>query len=145
MYDTVLVPTDGSEGTATVLSHAVDLADRHNATVHTVYVMDKRQLMGAPEEISQDLRTELRERGEAAVAQVREHAESADFDVITDITEGIPYRTILDYIETNDIDVIVMGTHGRTGRDRLETLGSVTERVVKHANIPVLVVTIEDS
>jgi nucleotide-binding universal stress UspA family protein len=61
---------------------------------------------------------------------------------VTEIREGIPYKAILGYAEETDVDAVVMGTHGRTGRDRLAHLGSVTDRVVENATVPVLVVDI---
>lgn len=55
----------------------------------------------------------------------------------------MPHRVILDYADEHGADVVVMGTHGRTGRDKLTSLGSVTERVIENAKRPVLVVHID--
>lgn len=144
MYDRVLIPTDGSEGIAETLTHGLDLAERHGATVHGLYVVDRRQYLGAPEDTADDLRGTLEERGEAAVADVADAAGDAGVDAVTEVREGIPHKAILEYVASEGIDVVVMGTHGRTGRDRLATLGSVTERVVKNTAVPVLVVDIGD-
>lgn len=75
------------------------------------------------------------------VEDVSERADRAGIDVTTAVTEGTPARTIVQ--EADDDDVIVMGTHGRTGPDRLANLGSTTERVVKNGDVPVLVVDID--
>nr|WP_306060130.1 universal stress protein [Natronococcus sp. AD5] len=64
-------------------------------------------------------------------------------DAITEIRKGEPSQEILAYSEENDIDVIVGGTHGRSGLDHV-TIGSVAERVVRGAPIPVLTVRSEN-
>ena len=135
MYDAILVPTDGSEGVDRTLEHAVEMARRYDATVHALYVVDRRFELAADED-REDLVERLTERGEAA--------EDAGVDAVTGVREGIPYKTILDYAAEADVDVIAMGTHGRTGRDRLAHLGSVTDRVVENAAVPVFVVNIGD-
>ena len=143
MYDAILVPTDGSEGVDRTLDHAIEMARNHDATVHALYVVDRRFELAADED-REDLIARLTDRGESAVAAVADRAEAAGLDVVTDVREGIPYKTILDYAEEAGIDVVTMGTHGRTGRDRLAHLGSVTDRVVENATVPVFVVNIGD-
>ncbi len=145
MYDDVLIPTDGSEGVDLTLDHGLDLARRHDATVHGLHAVDQRQYLGAPDDVQSQLRAELAKAGDAAVATVVERAETAGLEVLTTVDEGIPYKAILRYVEEHPVDVVVMGTHGRTGRDRLATLGSVTERVVKHSTVPVFVIPIDES
>ncbi|MFD1634972.1 universal stress protein [Haloplanus ruber] len=143
MYDAILVPTDGSEGVDRTLDHALEMANNHDATIHALYVIDRRFELAADED-RDDLIARLTERGEAAVATVAERAEAAGVDAVTDVREGVPYKTILGYADEAAVDVITMGTHGRTGRDRLAHLGSVTERVVENATVPVFVVNIGD-
>jgi len=143
MYDAILVPTDGSEGVDHTLDHALEMANNHDATIHALYVIDRRFELAADED-RDDLIARLTERGEAAVATVAERAEAAGVDAVTDVREGVPYKTILGYADEVAVDVITMGTHGRTGRDRLAHLGSVTERVVENATVPVFVVNIGD-
>ncbi|SDZ75708.1 Nucleotide-binding universal stress protein, UspA family [Haloplanus vescus] len=143
MYDSILVPTDGSEGVDRTLEHALEMARNHDATIHALYVVDRRFELAADED-REDLIAELTERGEEAVAAVAAAAGEAGVDAVTAVREGIPYKAILGYADEADIDVITMGTHGRTGRDRLAHLGSVTERVVENATVPVFVVNIGD-
>ncbi|MFB6107858.1 MAG: universal stress protein [Haloplanus sp.] len=141
MYDAILVPTDGSEGVEETLRHALSLARDHDATVHALYVVDRRFELAADED-REELTARLADRGEEAVAAVADRAREAGLDAVTDVREGIPYKTVLDYVEEAGVDVVVMGTHGRTGRDRLAHLGSVTDRVVENATVPVFVVNI---
>jgi len=141
MYDAILVPTDGSEGVDRTLEHAIAMARNHDATIHALYVVDRRFELAADED-RDDLIAQLTERGEAAVADIADAAGKAGVDAVTSVREGIPYKAILGYAEEVGVDVIAMGTHGRTGRDRLAHLGSVTDRVVENATVPVFVVNI---
>lgn len=142
MYQEILVPTDGSEGIQEVLPHARMLAENHDATVHALYVIDRRLYLTAEDDVQDEIRANLQAEGEDALDEIHAAMETSAIPVKTAVTEGIPYREILEYLGENGIDVVVMGTHGRTGRDRLANLGSVTERVVKNANIPVFVISI---
>ena len=141
MYDTILVPTDGSDGTAAVLEHALSIADDGD-TVHGLYVMDRRRYTAAPDEETEAVKAALQAEGEQALAFQRETVADAGVTVETALRDGIPHRTILEYAGEHDVDLIVIGTHGRTGPDRLVTLGSTTDRVVKNGDVPVLVVDI---
>jgi len=105
------------------LEHALDLATDHNATVHVLTVQ-------AEDDTDEDAGTEL---VELAADRVRERGHTPR----TAIRSGRPYRQILEYADTEDIDLIVMPTHGRTGLERL-LLGSVTARVIRLADVPVL-------
>ncbi|MFB6296509.1 MAG: universal stress protein [Halobacteriales archaeon] len=137
MYERILVPTDGSPGTSRVLTHALELAERVGATLHGLYVLDARNrgLEGGMDALRESLRSE----GERATERVRARAEDAGVDVTAAIREGVPHEEILAYVEAEGIDAVVMGTHGRSGVDRV-LLGSVTERVVRLSPVPVLTV-----
>lgn len=142
MYDSILVPTDGSEGTAGALEHALDIAKSRRATVHALSVVDRRLRLAAGEDQREAVENSLHDRAIDAVNEVADAARDADVEATTAVRKGVPYRCILDYADEHDVDLIVMGTHGRTGRDKLASLGSVTERVVQNTNRPVLVVSI---
>ncbi|WP_424002857.1 universal stress protein [Haloarcula salina] len=143
MYDSVLVATDGSSGTNETLAHAAAIARDNEATLHGLYVVDKRLYLAADKDDQDDVRQSLEEEGDIALDDIVVGGEESGLDVVTRKEEGIPHKTIIDYVEEADIDLVVMGTHGRTGRDRVANLGSVTERVVQNAPVPVLVVHIE--
>lgn len=142
MYQDILVPTDGSEGIEEVLPHAVKLAEDNDATVHALYVIDRRLYLTAEDDVQDDIRQNLEAEAQDALEEIKSEMAANEIPVTTTVSDGIPYREILEYLETNGIDVVVMGTHGRTGRDRLANLGSVTDRVLKNANIPVFVIDI---
>jgi len=143
MYDHVLVATDGSSGTMETLEHAVSIARDNDAVLHGLYVVDKRLVIAAEKGTQDDVRQSLQEEGAVALDDVVVRGEEAGVDVRTVTEEGIPHKTITDYAEREGIDLVVVGTHGRTGRDRVASLGSVSERVVENAPVPVLVVRIE--
>jgi nucleotide-binding universal stress UspA family protein len=86
----------------------------------------------------------LEAQGDDALDAAAAQARDAGIEVVTERREGIPHRAIVDYADEAGIDLVAMGTHGRTGRDRLAALGSVTDRVVETTHCPVLVVNIED-
>jgi len=144
MYDTILAPTDGSGGTSKTLEHAVSIATDNDATVHGLYVLDRRMYLAAEKGAQEEVIDSLEADGEAALDRLRSQVEGADVPVVTELRKGIPHRDILRYAGDIEADLIVMGTHGRTGRDRLANLGSVTQRVVENADVPVLVVDIAD-
>jgi len=144
MYDTILAPTDGSSGTRKTLEHAISIAEDNDATVHGLYVLDRRMYLAAEDDAQDEVMASLESDGEQALARLRDQVEAADVPVETHLIEGIPHRSVLTHADDLEADLIVMGTHGRTGRDRLANLGSVTQRVIENAETPVLVIDIEN-
>jgi nucleotide-binding universal stress UspA family protein len=138
MYDDVLIPTDGTNAVQPAVDHALDLAETYGAALHALYVVDQGAYVGV--DVRSDMIIEtLETEGEEAVEAVEERAEAAGVPVTTAIVRGDPYREILDYADEQGVDLVVMGTHGRRGLDRY-LLGSVTEKVVRSADLPVLTV-----
>lgn len=145
MYGRILVPTDGSPGVERAVEHAIDLASVHGATLHAVYVVNTATFATLPMETSwEGVGSMLRDDGEAALKRVAEMAGEAGVDVDTHIIEGSPSREIVRFAEECEVDCIVMGTHGRGGIDRL-LLGSVAERVVRAAGVPVTTVRVGEA
>lgn len=133
-YRNLLLPTDGSDGAEVAIDLGITLAEAYDATVHTVYSVDTSRFLGArgfPE-----LHEALEQFGHDALEAVRDRARSAEVSVAGYVGSGPAVRVILAYGDTHDIDLIVMGTHGRSGLDR-QLLGSVTEEVVRGADVPV--------
>jgi len=142
LYGRILVPTDGSAGTRRAVEHAVDLAAAHDATVHAVYVVDTASFASVSVDASWEGVSEmLTDEGEAALATVEDVGAGRGVAVETCLLSGSPSQEIVRYAEAEDCDLIVMGTHGRGGIDRL-LLGSVAERVVRSSTIPVLTVRV---
>ena len=137
IYETILVPTDGSAGIERVIDHAAELAREHGASIHGLYVLDATSFSGLPMETSWDgIRDVLESQSKTALEQL-ERRVGDDVPVETTTVDGTPSREIVRYARENPVDCIVMGTHGRGGIDRL-LLGSVAERVVRKSPVPVL-------
>ncbi|WP_211312322.1 universal stress protein [Halarchaeum salinum] len=143
MYDRILVPTDGSPESEDAIDEAMELAELTDATVVALYVVDTSDYSALPESKWSALQEELYAEGEEAVAAVAERGEAAGVEVEELVVEGSPNEVILDTASEEDCDAIVMGTHGRSGVERF-LLGSVTEKVVRHSEIPVLVVRVSE-
>ena len=143
MYDDILLPTDGSPGMEKVIDHAAGLAAAHDATLRALYVVDTASLTDIPMEASMEGVSQALEReGQSALEQVQRRAEEASVE--TDLVEGSPASDITAYAAENPCDIVVMGTHGRSGMNRL-LLGSVAERVVRSAPVPVLTVNVDNA
>jgi len=143
MYDRILVPTDGSQNANAAARHGRWLADEFDATVHILSVVDtgaySDQLADLDESV-RERRTALEDQANDAVTTVETILDgTSEIPYYSVIEHGVPYETILDYVSENDIDLTVMGSHGRGGLDRL-LLGSVTERVVRLSDVPVMTV-----
>ena len=145
MYDDILLPTDGSDGMTTIADHAGSLARQHDATVHVLSVADTRNRFESPSSgIAPDAWADgERDRSQEAVEDA---VDALPDDVAVDsvVDTGVPHATILEYVDENDVDLVVMGTHGRTGLDHY-LIGSVAERVVRQSPAPVLTVRIGEA
>lgn len=134
MFESVLIPTDGSEPAQGAVETGVELATEHGATVHGLYIIEPSYL----DETGEVTET-FQRKGERIVSKVIEEAQAAGLSTAAEVWTGTPHEQILDYTETNGVDVVVMGTHGRTGLGRY-LLGSVTQKVVRLSEVPVLTV-----
>lgn len=141
MYDRILVPTDGSVGSAHVALQAIDLAETYGATIHVVHVVDEsvRALVAGFGDTA-----EFEDRGREAVERVASMARHHDVDVVTAVESGDPAERIVDYADEVDADLIVLGTHGRSGIER-RLIGSVAENVVRQARHPVMTVRLPET
>lgn len=147
MYNHILVPTDGSDTAMVAVEHALELAETCGADVHALYVIDtdSMSLSLGTEQVDRlrqgqyDEMDEVRERAERATALVADRGRERGLDVVEHVSAGRPHSLIEGYADDHDIDLIVMGSHGRSGVKRI-LLGSVTERTLRSTTVPVLVV-----
>ena len=137
MYNRILVPTDGSEAATAAVEAASTLARRFDAQLHGIHVVDSTSTLAGAD----DTTGELVSRGQEALATVDERVSDAGIDATTTLIEEStpPHRAILNYIDDHDIDLVVMGTRGRTGIGRA-ILGSVTENTLRRAPVPVMTI-----
>lgn len=139
MYDDILVPTDGSSGMRRVAEHALALAELCGAMVHVLYVVDATAYATVPEDTRERVREALEGDGQSATKVIAERALERDIAVRREMRWGDPAVAIIAYAIENGIDLIVMGTRGKTGFERY-LLGSVAEKVVRVSPIPVVTV-----
>jgi nucleotide-binding universal stress UspA family protein len=137
---TILVPVDFSAGAEAAVEWAQAIAARFGATLVLLHVVDTtaNALVGAPGGAlapPPTLYEELREEARRALAELGERTPGAR----TVLREGVPRSEILAVAKEVGADLIVMGTHGRTGLAHL-LFGSVAEHVVRHAPVPVFTV-----
>ncbi|WP_435180785.1 universal stress protein [Halorussus sp. AFM4] len=138
MYDRILFPTDGSRAAESAAPHAFSHAERYDAALHVLHVVDESEsaaIVGRAE----DPRAALDERTEESMSAIVDEAEERDLRVTAEVRVGTPHRTILSYADERDVDLVVMSTRGRSGVGRV-VMGSVTERVVRMGDTPVVAV-----
>jgi nucleotide-binding universal stress UspA family protein len=135
MYDDVLLPVDESATAeaSPVVRHAGELARWADATLHLLYVADTTR--DSVTVVGTEVVDALVREGESTLAAVREALSDLGVDHESEVVQGDPASTVVDY--ARDCDLVVMPTRGREGLPR-HLLGSVTERVVRRATVPVL-------
>jgi len=140
MYDTILVPTDGSQGAEVAARHGRTLAAAFDSRVHLLSVVDERSYSSDLADLDPaigDQREMLEQQAIERVADIEDLASDSSITCHTAVEHGVPHEAILSHVTDHDIDLVSMGSHGRTGLERL-LLGSVTERVVRTSDVPVL-------
>ena len=140
-YDEILVPTDGSDAATAAVDDGLEIARTADARVHAVTVLDTGDMAASPTLSSpSEVVTHLEAERQDATDEIATRAREDGLEATTAVLEGRPGSELLEYIDDHEIDLVVMGTHGRRGIDRL-LLGSTTERLLRHASAPVLAVT----
>jgi nucleotide-binding universal stress UspA family protein len=139
---TILVPTDFSEASQTALNYARAFAQEFGAAIRLMHVLEDPFLYAptsegymVPPHLAEEMEASARERLEAALSA----EDRTRFQVQCVLKHGSPFVEIVRYARENEIDLIVLGTHGR-GPIAHMLLGSVAEKVVRKAPCPVLTV-----
>ena len=138
-YQCLLCPVDFSEISGRALKVASDLAEKFAASLHVLHVF-QYPASSFPEGIytvSEDEGREIRSRLSRKLDKFVSDNTASEIEITTGLSEGIPHIEIVRSAEKNNADMIVMGTHGRTGLSHV-LLGSVAERVIHTSTIPVL-------
>ncbi|MFT4890668.1 MAG: nucleotide-binding universal stress UspA family protein [Halobacteriales archaeon] len=136
-FDDILVPTDGSSSAHMAAEQAIRFAQRSDATLHVLYAMDMgdADYVAVPSDIEQT-RNRLEKKGQEYVSEIEDLAADADVTCVTNVTSNTPIEAIHEYVEKNDVDLVVMGKRGRSDPDK-PLLGSITNRVIGSLEIPV--------
>jgi universal stress protein A len=139
----MMVPTDFSPASDIAFTYAVDMAAREGSTLHLLHVLDEGSFATAyPDGFYVELpgvRAQLTDDAKARLVGMAAQCAEANVEATTELAVGRAARVIVEAATTRGTDLIVIGTHGRSGFAHL-MLGSVTERVVRTAPCPVLAV-----
>jgi nucleotide-binding universal stress UspA family protein len=138
LFKKILITTDGSEKNIATIEEGFAIARACGSKVYATYVVDVRSFESAPADVvTADLGQMLQAESDSALKRVRSLA--GETEVETVILEGKPATEIVKFAASHEIDLIVIGTKGKRGLERL-LLGSVAESVVRSAGCNVLVV-----
>ena len=136
----ILIPTDGSDYSMRAAEYAIGIAKTLNAEVTVVYVIDEVVLDQISKSSNREsIEAELKEDGQRYIKYACSLAKKEGLKNSCVLAEGRPYEQIVHLAKDLGIDLIVMGTYGRRGPERI-LIGSVAERVIEYAPCPVLVV-----
>ncbi|MDD2627036.1 MAG: universal stress protein [Methanomethylophilus sp.] len=137
-YQNILIPTDGSEFTDAAIDNAIALAKISGGRITALYVLDQSVYSNMPMDAAiVNVYETLQHEGKNAVSYIKKKAAENGVDFTEKIVEGLPANTIC--MMSADYDLIVMGTLGRTGMNKV-LMGSVAEKVIEGAKCPVMVV-----
>jgi len=143
MFKHILVPVDGSATSFKAVDKAVDLAKAFDGKVTVIYVIDPYPFTGVGTDFAYGQATYLNAATAEAndsIRAARERIEAAGVPLESTVVENhTPWRGIIESANAIEADLIVMGSHGRRGLEKM-VLGSVAQRVLQHADQPVLVV-----
>ena len=135
-WQRILLTTDGSKYSIAATRRAIDFAKSYGGELKVISVVDvPAEFYGEAPQVVDD----MIKKAKNYVEEVRRQAEIEGIKIETYVREGESYLAITDLARKQDINTIVMGSHGRTGLKRL-LMGSVTEKVIGHSPCPVLVV-----
>lgn len=137
----ILIATDGSKAAENAAYLGIKFARQYGAKVYAVYVINitAYQAILIDEAWATEQCVECEKTGHRATSSVEEKAKFAGLEAESIILKGDPAEKILDFADEHDVDMIIVGSLGKSGIERF-ALGSVSEKVVRHAKVPVLVV-----
>ncbi|MBT1687797.1 universal stress protein [Dawidia soli] len=140
---TILVPCDFSKTALNAFSFALDVAERSEAVIHLVHVIDVPAVYDAAfvPAIPPDstVYTELEAKAEEEFRKIIDKHRSSGIHIEARLAYGAPEASLLEYIQAAGIDVVIMGSHGARGLREL-LIGSTAEKIIRHAAVPVMVI-----
>jgi nucleotide-binding universal stress UspA family protein len=143
MYKKILVPLDGSLFSESVLNHVKTVASGCQASeVVLLFVVESPVSVAfdVPVESLNDSKTKGLKFAADYLNQISANLVENGINVTGKVAEGIPAETILSFAQNQNVDLIIISTHGRSGITRW-VLGSVADKVIHHSPVPVLIVT----
>jgi nucleotide-binding universal stress UspA family protein len=135
----ILIATDGSRNVERAIDYAIKIADISGAKLVALYVVNPDEYEPAIKYTGRDVVDLLYKRGEEAIQKVKLEAELKKIPCEGVVLEGNPAKKIVEFAKEKNLDLIVMGTMGRSGISKF-MIGSVAEKVVRTSPVPVLTV-----
>ena len=137
----ILIATDGSETANEAAAFGMEMVGCSGAKIYAVYVIDTTpyRSVSLDKIWSKETLDEFERAGHEATSYVERIGKAAGVEVESRVLRGHPVEKIINFAEDNNIDMIIIGSLGKGGYERF-VLGSVSEKVVSHAKVPVLVV-----
>ena len=144
IFTKIMVATDGSELVKKAVDTAIKFAQVNKATLYAVHVVAHGEIKVTQNEPSgiewtKKMKEQLKVQGKEATHYVETAGKIANVEVEPVVLEGNPASEIVNFAEKNGVELIVMGTLGKSGIQHF-LMGSVAENVVRHSKVPVLVV-----
>lgn len=144
IFRKIMVATDGSELVKKAVDTAIDISKLGQVKLYAVHVIPLGDYyssipLAIDSEWIKAMEEHLRIEAQEAIAYVENAGRAANVEIEPVILEGNPVSEIVDFAEKNDIELVVMGSHGKTGIHKF-LIGSVAENVVRHSKKSVLVV-----
>ncbi len=141
-YKRILIPTDGSKSNDIVVDKGLSLARLLGAKVKLLFVVDTSTFADVPpDELITTLRGYMEAEGNNILDEIEERADDMGIEIEKSIVDGHPAEVIIE--ESGKQDIIVMGTHGRSGITKL-LMGSTAEKVIHNGKCPVMVIKIQE-
>ncbi|MGB9927443.1 MAG: universal stress protein [Methanosarcina sp.] len=137
----ILIATDGSETAREAAEFGIEMVGCSGAKVYAVYVIDTRPYRSVPlDQIwSKDVLGEFEREGYDATSFIENLAKPFGVEIESRVLKGDPAEKILSFAEDNNVDMIIVGSFGKGRYERL-VIGSVSEKIVRHSKVPVMVV-----
>lgn len=141
-FKKILIPTDGSEANNEAVEKGLSLARLMGARATILFVVDTSSFIDIPpDELVTNITSIMEKQGNEYINEIIEEADELGVETEKKITTGHPAQEIIN--ESENHDMIVIGTHGRSGLSRI-FLGSTAEKVVRHAKCPVMLIKIKE-
>lgn len=140
LYRNIVIATDGSENSRRAIFYGIEIAKLSGATVHVLYVVDTPSTISETWTAGKEMIREMMiNDGKKVMSKIMKILEDSGVEAKEVLLEGHPSDEIINFAENNSMDLIVMGTLGKTGLERF-LMGSVAEKVVRYSKVPALVV-----
>lgn len=144
MIKKILFPADGSKCSDKAFRYALEIAEKFGAELVIINVMDSRIVASAEmayldEKFLNMVQQNAKDEANKIFSRLGRECQQAGIKYSSQMLSGIPFEQIIDFATDNKVDIIIMGTHGRTGLARM-LLGSTAEKVIRKAHCPVLTV-----